>query len=263
MKINFSLLAKELQGKHVSIPLNRDDLTRVLESLIQIIFPICENTSSLNSENLLADSFKVLDNNFKAIGEPDQKLIAFFNALPSIKNLLLEDAQAFFDNDPASKSIEEIIIAYTGFNALIIHRLSHYLYLHEVPLIPRLWNEYSHSKAGIDIHPGAKIGKRFFLDHGTGSVIGETTEIGDDVKIYQNVTLGALHVSKDLSNKKRHPTVKNNVVIYAGTTILGGDTIIGHDSVLGGNLFITKSITPYSLIHQNTTMQHKTIRTYN
>lgn len=263
MKINFSLLANELQGNHISIPVNRQELTNVLEKLIQAMFPICDNSLKVNNEQILIGAFASLENSFNLLGEPTEKLVDFFNDLTQIKALLLEDAEAFLANDPASKSIEEIIIAYPGFNALVIHRLSHNLFKQKVALIPRLWSEYSHSKAGIDIHPGATIGKRFFLDHGTGTVIGETTEIGDDVKIYQNVTLGALHVSKDLSNTKRHPTVQNNVVIYAGTTILGGLTTIGHDSILGGNLFITKSIAPFSLIHQKSDMQHRTVRTYN
>lgn len=264
MKINFSQLASELHGSHVSIPLNRNELTDVLSNLTQVLFPICSNRETVtNSDKLLLDCFKVLEKNFKSINEPVSKLEDFFYELPNIKGKLLEDANAFLNNDPASNSIEEIIIAYPGFNALTIHRLAHYLYGLNVPLIPRLWSEYSHSKAGIDIHPGAKIGKSFFLDHGTGTVIGETTIIGDNVKIYQNVTLGALHVSKDLSNTKRHPTIEDNVIIYAGTTILGGDTVIGRDTVLGGNLFITKSVSSYSIVHQNTTMQHKTKRTYN
>lgn len=263
MKLNFNLLINELKGNHVYIPLNRKELTNVLEELIHVIFPICNSNYTKSEDKLLEDCFNILKQNLEEIDVSEDKLELFFNSIPAIKKELLLDAQAFLDNDPASKSIEEIIIAYPGFNALVVHRLAHFLFELNVPIIPRLWSEYSHSKAGIDIHPGAKIGKRFFLDHGTGTVIGETTVIGDDVKIYQNVTLGALHVSKELSNTKRHPTVENNVVIYAGTTILGGDTLIGHDSILGGNLFITKSISPYSFVHQSSTMQQKSTRNFN
>ena len=174
----------------------------------------------------------------------------FLSRLNMLRERLLLDAQAGFNGDPAAYSVDEVILAYPGFFAIMVQRMAHELYLLELPLIPRMMCEYAHSKTGIDIHPGANIGEGFFIDHGTGVVIGETTEIGNNVKLYQGVTLGALS-TKDgqlLFGKKRHPTVENNVTIYAGTAILGGNTVIGEDSIIGGNAFITASIAPKSKI---------------
>ncbi len=177
-----------------------------------------------------------------------KKIVAdFLRKIPEIRKLLQGDVQAAYDGDPAAKSFEEIIISYPGIFAIAVHRLSHELYIKNVPLIPRIMSEYAHSKTGIDIHPGAKIGRNFFMDHGTGIVIGETTEIGDNVKIYQGVTLGALSFPKDERGKiikgiKRHPTIEDNVTIYAGATILGGNTRIGKNSVIGGNVWLTSSV---------------------
>lgn len=173
----------------------------------------------------------------------------FFDALPQIYFHLLEDAQGILDNDPAATCLQEIFIAYPGFYAIAIYRFAHQLHLQEVRLIPRIWTEYGHSKTGIDIHPAAVIGHPFCIDHGTGIVIGETCVIGTNVKLYQGVTLGAISVSKEKANTKRHPTIENNVVIYAGATILGGETTIGENSVIGGNVWITKSVAPNSIIY--------------
>ena len=170
----------------------------------------------------------------------------FLAALPGIRAYVDTDLQAFFDGDPAATSQEEIIIAYPGLYAVTVYRLAHVLYGLGVPLIPRIMTEVAHSKTGIDIHPGAQIGKYFFIDHGTGIVVGETTVIGQSVKIYQGVTLGALSTrgGQKLHGKRRHPTIEDNVTIYAGASILGGDTVIGHDTVIGSNAFITHSIAP-------------------
>lgn len=173
----------------------------------------------------------------------------FFEQLPHIYHLLEKDAQFILDSDPAATHIEEVMISYPGFYAIAFHRFAHQLHLQNIPLIPRIWTELAHSKTGIDIHPGASIGESFFIDHGTGIVIGETTSIGNFVKIYQNVTLGALAVSKDVANTKRHPTIEDSVTIYAGATILGGKTTIGKGSTIGGNVWITDSIEPYSLVY--------------
>ena len=173
----------------------------------------------------------------------------FLSKLPSILEHLNLDAQELVDNDPASNNIEEVYLAYPGFYAIAIYRFSHELLLLNTPLIPRLMSEYAHSKTGTDIHPGATIGKSFFIDHATGTVIGETCIIKNHVKIYQGVTLGALQVSKELRNVKRHPTVENNVTIYANATILGGDTIIGENSTIGGNVWITESVPKNSLVY--------------
>lgn len=172
--------------------------------------------------------------------------ISFLKQIPKIREYLETDLQAFYDGDPAAYSKDEIILSYPGMMAITVYRIAHELWLLSVPLIPRTMTEYAHSATGIDIHPGATIGRYFFIDHGTGIVVGETTQIGDHVKIYQGVTLGALSTSggQKLKSVKRHPTIEDNVTIYSGASILGGETVIGKDSVVGGNVFITKSIAP-------------------
>ena len=173
--------------------------------------------------------------------------------IPKIRTLLKADVVAAFDGDPAAKSYEEVIMCYPAIQAIAMHRLAHELYLRDIPLISRMISEYAHARTGIDIHPGARIGKSFFIDHGTGVVIGETCRIGDHVKIYQMVTLGALSFSKDDRGKLikgliRHPTIEDHVILYAGCTILGGKTIIGKGSVIGGNVWITESVEPGTVI---------------
>ncbi len=173
----------------------------------------------------------------------------FFRKLTDIRSSLLLDAEAALLGDPAAKSMEEIILSYPGLKAVVIYRIAHELHNLKVPLIPRMMGEYAHSQTGIDIHPGAQIGDSFFIDHGTGVVIGETTKIGNGVKIYQGVTLGALSVKKEEANKKRHPTIEDGVTIYAGATILGGETIVGANSIIGGNAWLVKSIPPNSRVY--------------
>jgi serine O-acetyltransferase len=173
----------------------------------------------------------------------------FFDELPAIRNMLRLDVEAAFSGDPAAKSTEEVILSYPGLEAILVHRLAHFFWDREVPLIPRIMSELVHSKTGIDIHPGAKIGESFFIDHGTGVVIGETCVIGKNVKLYQGVTLGALSVRKEDAVKKRHPTIEDNVTIYSGATILGGDTVIGRDSIIGGNVWITESVPAGSRVY--------------
>ena len=173
----------------------------------------------------------------------------FFDEVANIYNALLMDAAAIMKFDPAAESIEEVLVAYPGFYATAVYRFSHELWKQGVKILPRVFAEYAHSKTGIDIHPGAAIGKSFFIDHGTGIVIGETTVIGNDVKIYQGVTLGALSVNKYEARTKRHPTIEDNVIIYSGATILGGETTIGHDSVIGGNVWLTNSVLPDSIVY--------------
>ncbi len=172
----------------------------------------------------------------------------FFEIFPQVYDILVEDAQFIFDHDPAAKNVDEVMFSYPGFFAIAVYRFSHELEKVNIPLIPRIWTELAHSRTGIDIHPGAKIGKKFFIDHGTGIVIGETTIIGERVKLYQGVTLGALSVTKDLQNEKRHPTIENGTVIYANATILGGETVIGENSLIGGNVWITESVAPNSVV---------------
>lgn len=173
---------------------------------------------------------------------------SFFEGLPELARALDLDVMAAYNGDPAAYSKEEIIITYPGFYAVCMYRIAHSLHQLKVPLIPRLLSEYAHEKTGIDIHPGAGIGEGFFIDHGTGVVIGETAHIGKNVKIYQGVTLGALSVKKKMQSIKRHPTIENDVVIYANSTILGGETVIGAGSVIGGNTWIVASVEPYSII---------------
>jgi serine O-acetyltransferase len=172
----------------------------------------------------------------------------FINSLPELKIGLERDAAFIALNDPAATGIDEVVMTYPGFYAILIYRIAHSLASAGVPLIPRVMTEYAHSQTGIDIHPGATIGPEFCIDHGTGIVIGETSVIGAKVKLYQGVTIGALSVKKELASVKRHPTIEDNVIIYAGSTILGGDTIIGHDSIIGGNVWLTESVPPYSVV---------------
>lgn len=173
----------------------------------------------------------------------------FFNQLPQIRASLIKDAEAMMSGDPAAVSQAEVIRTYPGFYAIAVYRLANALFHLKVPLVPRILTEHAHNKTGIDIHPSATIGANFCIDHGTGVVIGGTAHIGDNVKIYQGVTLGALSVQKEMASTKRHPTIEDNVVIYAGATILGGETVIGKDSIIGGNVWITRSVLPKSRVY--------------
>ncbi|HEY4788994.1 MAG TPA: serine O-acetyltransferase EpsC [Bacteroidales bacterium] len=227
-----------------------------INDIINFLFPIRtdKNISLIQIEAKWED----LQKQFKELLTPLSPLLKkevnilsdeFFEHIPSIHDKMLKDAEAFLKFDPAAKSPEEVILCYPGYYAITIYRLSHVLYRMEIPVLPRVISEYAHAKTGIDIHPGASIGNHFFIDHGTGIVIGETAIIGNKVKIYQGVTLGALYVGKELANKKRHPTIEDNVIIYAGSTILGGETVIGHDTVVGGNSWITESVQPFSVVY--------------
>jgi serine O-acetyltransferase len=182
-------------------------------------------------------------------GSGEQQALAFIRKLPDIREMLEDDVRAAYDGDPAAKSYDEIVFSYPGLYAITVHRAAHELHLQGVPLLPRLLSELAHSHTGIDIHPGAKIGRSFFIDHGTGVVIGETTVIGDHVKIYQGATLGALSFPRDacgalLRGVKRHPTIEDHVTIYAGAAILGGDVVIGRGSVIGSSVWLTHSVPP-------------------
>ena len=174
----------------------------------------------------------------------------FMNALPAMHDNLWLDAAAIHSGDPAAESVDEVILAYPGFTAIAVYRIAHEFYSMHVPIFPRLLTEYAHQLTGIDIHPGARIEPSFAIDHGTGIVIGESTVIGRNVKVYQGVTLGALSVDKNLAKSKRHPTIEDDVVIYAQAVILGGETVIGHHSIIGGNVWLTASVPPYSTVYQ-------------
>lgn len=181
----------------------------------------------------------------------------FMEQLPDIYAWLRQDAEAIHEADPAARSVDEVILTYPGFYAIAIFRVAHALHTLGMPLLPRLLTEFAHQRTGVDIHPGATIGRRFVIDHGTGVVIGETTVIGDGVKIYQGVTLGALVVQKNLSDKKRHPTLENDVVVYANATILGGDTVVGRGTVIAGNAWLTQSVPPQSIVTRRTEVRHR------
>ena len=181
----------------------------------------------------------------------------FFEHLPAIYEQLIEDAHAILNSDPAAKTMEEVVATYPGFFAIFVYRIAHLLCQQKCSLLSRFFTEYAHSKTGIDIHPAAKIGHSFAIDHGTGIVIGETTVIGDHVKIYQGVTLGALNVSKSIASTKRHPTIEDGVVIYAGATILGGSTVVGSGSIIGGNVWLTYSVPANSVVYHKSEVHVK------
>lgn len=239
-----------------SLP-NKQEVKNLAEELLQLMFPHFSN-KSYSSPKDIEDELELLEFNLRHILKPFQgslkknaKEIAkkFFEKIPEIHNSLILDAEAITKGDPAARNVDEVILSYPGFLAIAVFRIAHEFYNLEIPFFPRVLTEYAHGLTGIDIHPGATIGKSFCIDHGTGIVIGETTVIGDNVKIYQGVTLGALSVSKSFANSKRHPTIGNNVVIYSGATILGGETLIGHDSIIGGNVWLTSGVEPYSIVY--------------
>ena len=253
------LLAQRTQYRY-KLP-SRPDAGRFIDQLMRLLFPVtqdCQSTSQNMEETYcklneqLVCLFRPLEINLTE--SPETITERFFEQLPTIYDTLLLDAHAIADNDPAAVGVEEVIAVYPGFYAIAVYRIAHELLRLNVPLLPRMLTEYAHGQTGIDIHPGARIGGSFFIDHGTGVVIGETTTIGDNVKLYQGVTLGATYVAKSMAQKKRHPTIENNVVIYANATILGGYTVVGHDSVIGGNVWLTGSVEPYSLVFN----QHQT-----
>ncbi|MEM9143920.1 MAG: serine O-acetyltransferase EpsC [Bacteroidota bacterium] len=223
-------------------------------TLFDIDTPVAENLVLLEKEfdTLIDLACQQADTPCKALWD------SYVSKLPDILELLNLDAEAIVSCDPASLSIEEVYMAYPGFYAIAIYRLAHELYQNGFPLVPRLMTEYAHRKTGVDINPGAQIGKSFFIDHATGVVIGETAIIKDHVKIYQGVTLGALYVTKKLENTKRHPTIENHVTLYANATILGGETVIGAHSVIGGNAWLTSSIPPYSTVFHTPEIKIKT-----
>lgn len=240
---------------------SRPDAGRFIDQLMRLLFPVTQDCKSISQH--VEETYQHLNEQLICLLHPLESNLVdspaviadrFFDRLPSIYDSLLLDAHAIADNDPAAIGMEEVVAVYPGFYAIAVYRFAHELLQQNVPLLPRMLTEYAHGQTGIDIHPGAQIGRSFFIDHGTGVVVGETTVIGDNVKIYQGVTLGATHVAKSMAQRKRHPTIENNVVIYANATILGGFTVVGHDSVIGGNVWLTSSVEAHSLVfHQHQT----------
>ena len=258
---------------------NRDAIIDSIKKLRRIVFPgyyrdgSCKSINTRNSlAALLEETSASLMEQIALCLEVDgceenaaqeaarKMVVAFFSRIPHVRQMLQLDLQAAYDGDPAATGMAEIIFAYPGIFAIMVYRLAHELYLLKVPMLPRIMTEYAHSITGIDIHPGVTIGKNFFIDHGTGIVIGETSVIGDNVKIYQGVTLGALSTrgGQKLRGKRRHPTIRDNVTIYAGASILGGDTVIGENCVIGSNVFITSSVAPDTTVtNKNQELQLK------
>jgi len=225
-------------------------------TVLAILFPHFSDVPRCDEFEILAEVAKIkaqLIGLITSLGEhfqvPEREVSdAFLDALPGIYQRLMLDARAIHAGDPAAVSVDEVILTYPGFLAIAIHRIAHELARLEIPVLPRLLSEHAHERTGIDIHPKATVGSSFFIDHGTGIVIGETSVIGNGVKLYQGVTLGALSVEKRLSASKRHPTLEDHVVVYANATILGGDTVIGHDTIVGANAWITESIPAFSVV---------------
>lgn len=227
---------------------------KFIDELVNLLFLVRDNKNM--SLNKIEYKWEKLQVDFLHIITPlckDAKCCdtteRFFSEIPLIYTRLMQDAQMYNDSDPASFCKEEIILCYPGFYAVMIYRLANVMQRLHIPILPRIISEYAHSQTGIDIHPGANIGRGFYIDHGTGIVIGETCVIGKNVKIYQGVTLGATFVDKELTGVRRHPKIEDNVIIYAGATILGGDTVIGHDTVIGGNVWLTESVPACSVVY--------------
>lgn len=259
-----------------SLP-NRETVISCLKDIQELIFPGFHTEKRLDKHNLkyqigervnriiakLSDEItkalyysSITQNKDESQKNCEKKaesiMLDFIEEIPELRRKISLDTQAAFNGDPAAKCNEEVILSYPGLEAIVVHRIAHLFHKKGVPLIPRIMSEYIHGKTGIDIHPGAEIGDGFFIDHGTGVVIGETTVIGKNVKIYQGVTLGALSVKKAFCNKRRHPTIEDNVTIYAGATILGGETVIGKGSTVGGNVWLTSSVPENSVTTNQT-----------
>ncbi len=253
-------------------------IIEALESLVRLLFPGCHGSAPLPADRIEQETCRQLVDSAIALRGMIARVMAFYcqeglckhcgdceafarravlqflRSLPEMRRVLHADIEAAFEGDPAARSHMEVVMSYPGLYAVAVHRIAHSLHGLGIPLIPRVMSEHAHARTGIDIHPGATIGKAFFIDHGTGVVIGETCVIGRNVKLYQGVTLGAFSFAKDehgnlVKGVKRHPDVEDNVIVYAGATILGGDTVIGHDSVIGGNVWLTHSVPPGSKVY--------------
>ena len=237
----------KIYNPHNSYAVIIEDTFYHLNKQVFLALDFCKKRGTMTEDDRRKESYRICK--------------AFFSRIPKIREYIESDLLAAYDGDPAAGCFEEIILAYPGLIASTVYRIAHELYVEQVPVLPRMMTELAHSKTGIDIHPGATIDKNFFIDHGTGIVIGETAIIGKNVKIYQGVTIGALSTrgGQKLSGKKRHPTICDNVTIYAGASILGGNTVIGENAVIGGNTFITSSINPDTIVSmKNLEMEYRT-----
>jgi serine O-acetyltransferase len=250
---------------------SRESVVEILTRLREILFPGYFNQENIDRINLRYQMGRSVDLLFEMLSKQiarslrheclrydqpcvecvnlsQEEALRFLESIPKMRNVLATDVRAAYEGDPAAKSYDEIVFSYPGIFAIMVYRIAHQLFTQKIPLLPRIMSEYAHSMTGVDIHPGAQIGESFFIDHGTGVVIGETTVIGRNVRLYQGVTLGALSLPKDagrrLRDKRRHPTIEDDVIIYAGATILGGECVIGARSVIGGNVWITESVPP-------------------
>ena len=247
----------QLAHQHPKTLPGEKEIDAFITKILQFLFPELGDVrldsilEIQTAHNLLQLQFEELLKKTKACDPECTSEItnSFFKNLEKIYNFCVEDAKAITSGDPAAYNDKEVIRTYPGFFAIAIYRIANSMYKLDIPYLPRIFTEYAHSRSGIDIHPGATIGRKFCIDHGTGVVIGETTIIGNNVKIYQGVTLGALSVRKDMAQTKRHPTIEDNVIIYAGATILGGETTIGKNSIIGGNVWITESVPPDSRVY--------------
>src|SRR5215203_2883315 len=262
MEKEFYKFIYQQQKETESVPPNEEIATWV-NDLICLLFPersdnnlSSEKEVELRFSDLRSELINLLDATSGCMSNGNkEKADRFFVNSPELYRILNTDIEALLAGDPAARTRFEIIRAYPGFYAISFYRIAHALFNLNIPLLPRIITEYAHSKTGIDIHPAARIGEYFFIDHGTGIVIGETTTIGDHVKLYQGVTIGAL--SGSIPGTKRHPTIEDNVIIYSGTTIVGGETVIGHDSIIGGNVWLTYSIPPSSVVYHQSELDVK------
>ncbi len=259
----------DINANEASALPNRENVVEALHELQSLVFPGFKKAEEIDSNRIRYLTGQRVNKIVSVLTKEIEKAICYKNKeksggflcaektalslieeIPKIRRQIHKDVLAAFLGDPAAKSAEEVIVSYPGLDAILTYRIANFLHKNGVPVIPRIMSEYSHSRTGIDIHPGATIGESFFIDHGTGVVIGETCVIGKNVKIYQGVTLGALSVKKELQDKKRHPTIEDDVTIYANATILGGKTTIGRGSTIGGNTWVMKSVPPNSTVTQ-------------
>jgi len=235
--------------QNINIP-NQRAVEKTIKSLFEMLFPTTHSFTEAEIESNRKDLQKQISDILAGLVNNNEEVTKkFFKKLESIKEELIGDADYILESDPAATQQIEVIAIYPGFFAIFCYRIANFIAKLSVPLFPRMITEYAHRVTGIDIHPLATIGNPFAIDHGTGIVIGETTHIGNYVKLYQGVTLGALSVDKNKASKKRHPTIEDNVVLYAGSTILGGQTIVGRNSIIGGNVWLTESIAPFSVVY--------------